>query len=383
MAFQLRSSVASVLHQLCTLPWDWLTLARGWAQPNGEKLSVLVIWKLLWDASPLRLTFREPIPACHRLWSPAQGWVLISSFFQESEEERWRDDTEICYLTPGLHGPTALALAMTKALAFSPSDQMEQFQIPVGTPKSHGPAELLPWPQQPQLWGSTLGSACPACGSSLCLHRAMCVWKSRCSASPPPERALQLLLRWKILTICQRCWPCHATPFPAGLCLCHKSHCKRGPALSADQPPLQLSWERGGLWDSSLSPSTGSTSQRLCPQSHFQITLQREELSPTQPAAEPPLHLFKQHSCFWCFSHPQPHFSGCSHNDPSFRGGDTSFLMSCVVERHLLQVQPLHLPCCLLVTPTSSHSFWLGSDLEGLFCLTKIWRWLTNTLNGL
>lgn len=146
--------------------------------------------------------------------------------------------------------------------------------------------------------GGTLGSACPPCGSSLCLHRALCDWKSRCQASPPPERALQLLLRWKILTICQSCWPGHATLFPAGWCLCHRSRGKRGPALPADL----CSWAGNVMgWDSSLIPSTGS-SQRLCPQNHFQITLERGELSPTQREAGPPLHLFKQDSCFWCLS---------------------------------------------------------------------------------
>lgn len=43
---------------------------------------------------------------------PRAGFLLISSFFQESEEERWRDDTGICFLALGLRGPTALALAM-------------------------------------------------------------------------------------------------------------------------------------------------------------------------------------------------------------------------------------------------------------------------------
>lgn len=304
---------------------------------------MLVIWKLLWDASPLWIAFREPIPACHRLWTlPRAGFSLISSFSQESEEGRWRDDTGICSLTPGLHGPAALALAMIS------SDWMEQFQIPVGTCKSHGPAGPLPWPEQPQL-GRWHPGQCMS-------HLWIIPWLAQ---SPVwlKEQVSSLPSSWESLAAPAEmedphhlpellAWPRH--PLPSRIVPVSQMPLQERPCPA--RRPLQLSWEHDGLWDSSLIPSTAS-SQRLCPQNHFQITLERDELSPTQPEAGPWLHLFKQDSQFWCLSPSSAPFLWL-HNIPSFREGDTSsFPMSCVAERSALGAAPAPTPA-----PSLGHS---------------------------
>lgn len=64
MAFQLRSSVASVSHQLCTLPRDCLVLALGSSQPNCCDSSMLVISEPPRDASPWWTALKEATAAC-------------------------------------------------------------------------------------------------------------------------------------------------------------------------------------------------------------------------------------------------------------------------------------------------------------------------------
>lgn len=298
-----------------------------------------------------------PATGCEVL--PRAGFLLISSFFSRKsgrEVERWYWNLLFNPWIAWLHNtsPCHDFFWLNGAVSI-PSGDLQQ-------PRTCRALAMA--------WAATAGEAAPwAVDLLLVDHPFACTELSvtgRAGVEPP------LLLREP----CSFCWDGRSSPSAsaAGLatplssqqdCAC-VTNATAGealpcPACRPGTPAAEL--RTGWALREQLDPFHWPFPGAICTQSCFQITFERDELSPAQPESGPTLQFFKQDSRFWCLSPSSTPFLCLLAPGSQFQG-----------RRHLLfshelccwETSALGAPSPLPGTPTSSPSLlgWPAGDSQ-------------------